>query len=954
MRTLTRRAAPMPGARRPSGLLTRLTGTKIVATATLALLTLGAVFAATAGPREAQATRTQALRQTLASAPPLAQTIVASTSWTGLLNSIAAAAPGTPLNGLTAAQLGEITSQLHDDFNRGVVHMAPVSADWMGMTSGTHLLQSPLPAVHGVPVQLEVTYRQPFFQYTRLVAGQFPSSPGEVKNVHGAPTAFLPVVVSAQTAATFGVRPGSQLRIDAPQSAFSGAQGSIVFQVTGVIAARDPSSSFWTADPTVLTPDLVTPAGGQSYWVGAMIFGPGELGAVQRFFGVPGLNMDWQLPMTFGSLNGQDAQPLYNALTQITTVTPPLSGDVGPAETAFQVSTGILPTIGEFLAAADAVDTLLWLLYVSLAITGLVVLVLAARMIVMRRSTEFAMRRARGASVTQIALAAARGAAVAAIPAAVVGVALATLLVRGPTAAGGWWPPVAVLLVAVGAPAAIAGWQHRLPRRRAPQGQRRRVRYRLVAEATACLAAIAGIVVFRQQGTASSVTINAGGTPITTPGGGVNLYTSAAPVLIAIPAVIVVLRLYPLLLRWLLRGSARGNGVTAFVGLARAARTTLTPALPAFALVLALSVSAFGGMVRDAVAAGEVAASWQAAGADATILASAGNLSVATISPAAERAVAAVPGVTHMAAMYQSGWVTVPEGLPITSVAVDPASYEALVAATQTFPPVPASLLKPSPAGTPQPVLASPAAAAELGRGVVTLNTQVDIAPVRVRVAGVLSGTPALPGVGAFVVMPLSALHSDVTPPVPIPVNELLLTGSGIDRARLAAVVRKMIPGGVTTFRSDTLNSLSTAPLQHGTFLLFELALVVAAALGLAVMLLELALGAAEREATLARLATMGLAEGQRVRVVALEVLPAVVAAAVAALACALVLPRVVAPAINLSVFTGSSAPVPLTANVIAIAVPLAGLIVVAIVALAIEIRAGRRRRVAANLRIGE
>jgi hypothetical protein len=34
--------------------------------------------------------------------------------------------------------------------------------------------------------------------------------------------------------------------------------------------------------------------------------------------------------------------------------------------------------------------------------------------------------------------------------------------------------------------------------------------------------------------------------------------------------------------------------------------------------------------------------------------------------------------------------------------------------------------------------------------------------------------------------------------------------------------------------------------------------------------------------------------------------------------------------------------------------VPLVGLVVVAIIALAIEIRAGRRRRVAANLRVGE
>jgi hypothetical protein len=66
------------------------------------------------------------------------------------------------------------------------------------------------------------------------------------------------------------------------------------------------------------------------------------------------------------------------------------------------------------------------------------------------------------------------------------------------------------------------------------------------------------------------------------------------------------------------------------------------------------------------------------------------------------------------------------------------------------------------------------------------------------------------------------------------------------------------------------------------------------------------------------------------------------------------VLPRVVAPAINLSVFTGSAAAVPLTADVTSIVVPLVGLVVVAVIALTIEIRAGRRRRVAASLRVGE
>jgi hypothetical protein len=180
----------------------------------------------------------------------------------------------------------------------------------------------------------------------------------------------------------------------------------------------------------------------------------------------------------------------------------------------------------------------------------------------------------------------------------------------------------------------------------------------------------------------------------------------------------------------------------------------------------------------------------------------------------------------------------------------------------------------------------------------------------------------------------------------------MLLTGGSIDRPRLTAVVQHMLPDGVATFRSDALSALTSGPLQHGAFTLFSLAVAVAAVLGLAVMLLELALGAAEREATLARLATMGLGEGQRAQVVALEVLPAVIAAAVAAWACALALPPVLAPDIDLSVFTGSSVTVKLAADVASFAVPLAGLAVLAAVALGLEIRAGRRRG-ASSLRIG-
>jgi hypothetical protein len=262
-------------------------------------------------------------------------------------------------------------------------------------------------------------------------------------------------------------------------------------------------------------------------------------------------------------------------------------------------------------------------------------------------------------------------------------------------------------------------------------------------------------------------------------------------------------------------------------------------------------------------------------------------------------------------------------------------------------------LTAPAQAGAPQPVLASPQAAADLGNGTVTLSTsQASLQAIPVRVAGELSSTPALPGGGAFVILPLALIKSTITPPEPTPVNEMLLTGGSIDQAQLNAVAQRTLAGAVVTFRSDVLAGLTNGPLQHGAFTLFTLAVAVAAILGLAVMLLELALGASEREATLARLATMGLGEGQRAWVVALEVLPAVIAAAVAAWACALALPQVLAPDIDLSVFTGSSISVPLVADVASFAVPLAGLAVLAAVALGLEIRSGRRRG-AASLRVG-
>jgi putative ABC transport system permease protein len=897
----------------------------------LALLAGGCMLAATAGPRQAAATGTRVLQQTVDGATPLAQTVVVATNWATVDGDFGAARNSIASEILTPADLADATTQFRRDFAAPILPLAPQSADWAGMTSiPGDLLHAPA-SLEGIPAKLEVAYRSPIAGHLRLLAGTMPRASPQPTATSVPSAAVLQVVVTPQTARTFALRPGSEAMISNIVLGQASQASQVRLDVTGIVEPTDPAATFWRTDPLLAGPSL-NRVGQGLLWEGAVIADPGESAAVQQIFGQPGLDIQWDLPMDTASLRGQ-APALLDQLNQITGQTPKMTGRLAPMADALTVSCGLVTPLTAVVQAANAVNVLLWMVYMGLLVAGVVVLLLAAQMIAARRSAELAQRRSRGASAWQLCWLGSVGAAVACGPAAALAWALAVVLIPDSAPAGlaAWWPGIVTLAIAVAGPGVMAAWQHRLPRRRLAR-RRGRWAIRVIAEVTACAAAVGGIIVFRGQP------------------GATNLYTSAAPVLVAVPAVIVVLRLYPLLLRGLARGSARRRGVIGFLGLARAARADATLVLPAITLVLAITVVAFTGMVRDAVLRGETAASWQATGAD-VVLTVPGQPGTATgISPAAVRAITAVPGVQRAATALVLS-VSVDDGQVATAIAVDPASYAALVASVPGFPPVNPALLAASHGQAVIPVLASPQAAAYLGaQGGSAIAPQGGLPALRVRVAGQLPSTPALPGGGPFILLPLPAIGSASTPVV----NQMLLTGPSIDMARLRAAVRATMPGTdapVITTRSQALQELAGAPLQQGTFVLFTLVIGFAAALALAVLLLELALSAADRELTMARLATMGLAEGQRLRLTVIEVLPAVAASAVAAAGCAVVLPGLVAPAVDLSVFTGSQAPVPLRPDYASFALPLAGLLLVTVIALAWEIKRGRARSVALLMR---
>ena len=391
------------------------------------------------------------------------------------------------------------------------------------------------------------------------------------------------------------------------------------------------------------------------------------------------------------------------------------------------------------------------------------------------------------------------------------------------------------------------------------------------------------------------------------------------------------------------------------VGFARGRAAAQAGVLPAFALVLAFAVIAFAGMARGAVARADVAASWQVAGADAVVTAPAVGPG---ITPAAQRQITAVPGVGRWATVAVAQG-TSGQGLQLPVVIVDPGQYAAL-AATTPGPAFPAAALaRRAPVGSARQHCARQHCARQhrarphlTGRPGhprpaqrVVRGGPAAAHPGRrdgVRVAGGPAGTQ-------FAVLPRWALGAQA--PVP---TVLVLTGPRLDQAALVHAARRAVPGAQVTLRSRVLASIAGAPLPHGGFVTFAQGAAAAAGFSLLVVLLTLVLGARSRELTLARLATMGLAADQSRRIVAVETLPAILAAAVGGTVCALLLVPLAGPAVNLAAFTGMPVTVPLRADPVAIVAAAAALLLLGGLTLAISGRLARSRGAAQALRVGD
>jgi len=884
-----------------------LTGTGAAASVAFGLLVFASVLASLAIPRESAGLRTEALQRMIAASQPRDRTVIGITGEPSLANG------GLPVSATDIATAG---ASLRARLAASGVPLAGDPPAWAGLTTGyVPVTGTPRAAGYGRP-QLEMIYRSALARYSRIVAGRLPAG--------GSPAGRQTVVqaaVTTATAARFGLRVGSRLNA-----------GPVQLVVTGIIRPADPASAFWAQAPAAASPGLTqAPSSQLPYWLGAVFIGPGALPLVESTLQADEMVVNWVYAAALGRLTAGQASGLEasagSMVTSGATLIAPASGNPVTVTIASQIPSILSP----FIAGESAAAPVLELLYVSLAVMGAVVVLLGARLVAQRRAAEFTLMRARGAALYQLGWLVLRASVVIAAVAGAAAAALAVRLTPGDRDAVGWWLAGITIAMTLIGPVLISVVPQRVAARATGRaggavrraGGRQHAARRIVIETALVAVAIGGLVVLRNQGLSS---------------GGNGLYTSTAPVLIAIIVAVFVLRCYPPLARELARIAGLSRGVVAFVGLTRATRTPPGTFLPSFALVLVLAMVAFPDMITTSVTRSQVAASWQQVGADAII----GVGHHEDFLPALQQQVSAVPGVAAAAfADVETGGLS--SGVSLTVVTVDPAQYAAVVDEAPG-PRFPLATLSGN-AATALPAIGNAAAAQLLGTAPAEVG--VEGGTITMRLDGRISGVPGVTA-DAIVVVPDEPLGTNPGG------NLMLVAGPRLDAARLNAVVRSSQPDASVTLRATALAALATAPVLQAAQTALTQGLATAAAFGVLILLLLLLLTAQTRELTLASLATMGLRRWQAELLLAAETLPPVVAAAIGGVACAWLLAPLVGPSLDLAAYGGTGSAIVVTPAAFPLVASAAGLVLAALLVLAVQAVITYYRGSARALRIAD
>ena len=775
-----------------------------------------------------------------------------------------------------------------------------------------------IPRPNGLPAHVYPATQSDLAGHATVREGRLPRASAPVT----ARTPEVEAAVTAATAASLHIRVGSVIHVPGE------GRGPLAVRVTGILVPRDPAGAYWSAQPLLRTPTLValpTPDR-PKYWLGALLLAPDAAPALLGTSAQPGPY--WQLAPDLTTLHAHDLDRLKTAVASVESG-PGLQLARTYTTPDTEVSTGLDDMFTAYGELRSGIRPLTAVAAFGTGTVALVVLLMAGGLTADRRRTELALLRARGASLRGLTARLLAETAVIAVPAAAIGLTVALLAAPEGRRAHAVAAALAVALTASAAQPVRAALTHRTVGVHGPREDVTTVRpslSRTVAELTLLVLASGAVEALRRRGTSGS----AG-----------DQLVALAPVLVGVIAALVLVRVYPPLLRRLTRPAGRLRGAVGHLSLARAGRTSVSAVLPLLALLTALTTAAFGGSVLAGVDDARDHAALLAVGADARLDATA---PLPAELPGRVSRLAGVHGLAEVSITDQAKPLDGQEAVPL--VGVDPGSYAELTDRTG-FGAFTEGQLKRS--GSVLPALASPSVATAYGTRPFLVGLP-DTSAVTVRIVLVRDVTPAVSGAD-FLVVDRAGLSGTAARP-----SSLLVTGAHVSGSALRGAAGSS--AGVTV-RAEERARYVDSPLQSGAERIYTAAVAAGAGYAVLALLLSLLRAAPERAALLARLRTMGLSRAQGRRLLILESLPQAVLAAAGGALTGWATIRLLAPGFDLTSVALASTQNPLgearlRTDPVSLAVPAIGVLLVAVGVAGVQAWWSGRQSSVRELRAGD
>jgi putative ABC transport system permease protein len=782
-------------------------------------------------------------------------------------------------------------------------------------------------------------------QHVELVDGRLPTShtaitldprPGALPNQRAT---IYEVMLSQATAQEVGVSVGQDLPVILSQvdRRNAGVDLAAILRVVGIYRISTADDPFWLND-TLVSGYRFHPVGSNTVYVEAdALLATDAYGALAnhaRSARLP-LSFQWRYQLDVTRIDANHEDELAAGLRRLA-AHPPRSG-VSDIPTDSTLSSGLLRLLLDHQARWQSATALLGVVGTGALFVAASCLTLVALLASVGRRRASALVLARGAGGRWLRLALVAEALLLSLPATLLAVTLAVLVMPDASlavslAAGGLVVVAACLLLtgaglpAGGAAAARRGGETSL------SGGHRPTPRQLVIEGALVVGAVASAFVLRERGLAGVGDASTlGADPLMV----------AVPALVGLAAGVAALRLYPLISGLLARLAGWPRGIVFALASRRAARGRSSAAV-LLTIIATASVAGFAGAGWTTLDQAAQLVGWQTVGAPFQLSARDGGLP-------AGLDLAAVAGVRSTAPAWSLAAVV--GGQPVTLVALDTVAYDGMTRATPADLRLPPDLLTPLAAEAQAlPVIASGGLGLNVGDGAgLTIGAQA----VSLRVAGLADSFALAPGNDRFVLLS----HDQLSELVPALLGDRAPNAIFVDAPVAATAALTAVAAGDANLallsQQQVAATLAASPVNQAvSFGLAASALAAAAYAALAVAA-AFVLAAADQRTETAYLRVLGLTRAQRLRLIFSEHVPATLLATIAGGALGVLVFVFVRPGLGLASIAPAAANIELAVDAGQILLLIGAALLIVLPAWALAAFAQREANPAAAIREG-